>query len=955
MKRKCLSLFLVLAFMVSLLPAAYAAPAKFSDTDGHWAESAIDRWSDYGVLEGDNGRFMPGKDMTRAEMAALLVRLLGLQDRAENTFRDLDEGAWYADAVLKCAAAGILQGADGKANPNGKITRQEAAVMLARALQIRPVTGDGIFEDSSSVADWAAGYVNALARKDIVSGVGANLFAPLRNIDRASVTQILDNAISAYSNQNGETLEARKDGITLVAADNVTVTGAADDVLIAAGAEGGRVRLSGAAVSGTLRVNAREATVTLGNVSVQNAVVEEAAERSKIVVEKTAAVDTLQVSAESTKISVSGKVETIVVADTAAGTSVEANRGAAITTVDNAAENVSVSGSGKVESVTTSGNNTSVDTKGTKVEAAEGTTGTTAGSKDVAGGQSVTTPKPSTGGSSSHSHSYAYADNGNGTHTGTCSCGAAVTAAHNTDGAEGSCSVCGAKVPEDAVASIVSTSGITYYTTLKEALKAAAGGTVTLLADTNIANADLQAAISGNSLCIDLNEKTLTLDDSNSIKLQKEGDAVTDLTFQNGSISANAFKNPNDAVFHILSGCSITLDKVTVETGASVLYPSGDAASVTVQNGSQIHTRGTYAVATNAGKEENYNVVITLKDSSLSARVPNFNFGCAVLLNVPGTLNIENCTIESDMQGVFARAGTVSIKDSTLETKGTYSSTKYGDSSVCWKDSAWGSGDCAPVAALTMGSYVKSGGGPSAYRADAVVTLDNVTFVAPKNISTIYIDSNDTYAARLNGVPESQLNLIVYGRNQNNIYINGKKHFANSQDAFVNYDFSAMTEANILAAFDPAPDDPAKSANLSVDENGNVVIEKEAAWFSQEVDWSKKYAIEFTVDTSAMAEGEKIAFDCGETQYWASVGSNLERFGFSKSDTPIAVKYVLAKGADEKVTVTRFVNGVESGSAVSGGAVTTGSIYWDVYAQNYASDRTSAQKAKLLTFTAYSF
>ena len=91
------------------------------------------------------------------------------------------------------------------------------------------------------------------------------------------------------------------------------------------------------------------------------------------------------------------------------------------------------------------------------------------------------------------------------------------------------------------------------------------------------------------------------------------------------------------------------------------------------------------------------------------------------------------------------------------------------------------------------------------------------------------------------------------------------------------------------------------------------------------------------------------------TQHWASVGGNLEQFGFSKSNAPIAVKYVLAKGADEKVTVTRFVNGVKIGSAVSGGAVTTGNIYWDVYAQNYAPDRPSAQKAKLLTFTAYSF
>lgn len=816
MKRKSLAVLLALCMVFSMFPAAAAASTPgYGDVDEHWAKEAIDRWSGHGVVEGSNGLFEPDQNLTRAQLAAIISRLLNLRPAQSAGFDDVAADAWYADYIDRCAAAGIMQGSGGAARPNDPVTREETMVMLGRALHIQPMDAKALsdFGDQADVSAWAAGYVAALTDGGIVNGVSGNLL-PQANIDRASTVTILHRAITGYANEAGQRVEA-KGGIVIVAAPNVTVSGTADSVLVAPGADGGAVTLSGTQVSGAVTVTAESADVELtGDSSAARLTLTEEAEGSRLAVDKTAqagditveapkavielsgkadaiattetaasarvevaknaAVGEIAAAGEKTQVSVSGKVDTVTVADTAAGTSVEANRGAAITTVDNAAENVSVSGSGKVESVTTSGNNTSVDTKGTKVEAAEGTTGTTAGSKDVAGGQSVTTPKPSTGGSSSHSHSYAYADNGNGTHTGTCSCGAAVTAAHNTDGAEGSCSVCGAKVPEHAVASIVSTSGITYYTTLKAALEAA-GGTVTLLADTSIVNADLETVITGKSLCVDLNEKKLTLDDGNSIKLQKAEAAVTDLTFQNGSILANAFTSPTGAVFHILSGCSITLDKVTVETGASVLYPSGDAASVTVQNGSQIHTKGTYAVATNAGKVENYNVVITLKDSSLSAHVPTANYGCAVCINVPGTLNIENCTIESDMQGVFARAGTVSIKDSTLKTTGAYSSETYGDSSVCWKDRAWGGGDCAPVAALTMGSYVESGGGAGSYSADAVVTLDKVDFVAPENISTIYIDSNDTYAARLNGVPGSQLALIDYGQNLGNIHVNGNK------------------------------------------------------------------------------------------------------------------------------------------------------------------------------------
>lgn len=494
MKKKLLPILLTLAMTLGVMTnTAFAAKADYQDVSGHWGESSIERWSNYGIMEGFDGQFMPNKDMTRAEMAAMLVRLLGLTDKAENKFTDVDEQQWYADAVLKCAAAGIMQGSDGKANPNGKITRQEAAVMLGRALNIKPVEGELSFNDGQKVAGWASGYVKALADKNIVGGVGNNTFAPVQNIDRASVTKILDNAISGYTNTEGETLQANGEGITLVAAPNVTVTGQAADMLVSAGAKGSDVSVSGATVSGTLTVAAPETTVTLStSTKVESAVVAESAEQSKIVVEKTAAVGSvtaeapkaeisvsgtvdnvtatanaseskvevakgatvgtvtteapkgevsvsgkvdkvetsstasdakvdvakdatvgeIAVAGENTGITVSGKVDNVTVSDTASNTKVDTATGSTIGKVDNAAEGTTVSGSGKVENVTTSGDNTTVSTPGTKVDVSEGTNGTTAGGKDVAGGESTTT-KPSTpsggggGGGDVHSHSYA--------------------------------------------------------------------------------------------------------------------------------------------------------------------------------------------------------------------------------------------------------------------------------------------------------------------------------------------------------------------------------------------------------------------------------------------------------------------------------------------------------------------------------------------------------------------
>lgn len=524
-KHKLLAVLLALAMTISLLPTAAAAESSYRDTDGHWAETAIDRWSSYGIIQGSNGAFNPNGALTRAHMAAILTRLLGLPAAGSAGFADVDEGAWYAEYINRCAAAGIMLGANGKASPNALITRQQAMVMLARALGIQPVRNPDLsgFRDGGAVSEYARGYVAAMIEAGIVGGVSADTLGCGGNITRAATVTILDRAITTYANRPDSRVEAVSGGIVLVAADGVELTGSADSVLVAQGAADGTVTLDGVTADSILVLAENSSVVLDGHSKAKTVTVAAAAEGAQVVVEEDAKVTTVVTEApeskvsvsgqvgdvvtgesareaavevakggrvdeitaagEKTDIAVSGKVENVTVEESAEDTTVEAGAGGVISKVDNAAEGTTVSGKGKVESVTTSGDNTTVTTKGTEVEVEKGTTGTTAGGKDVSGGTTVTTPGSSggsssggssSGGGSSHSHRYTYQDNGDGTHTGTCSCGEKTSPEAHKVNDTGVCTVCGA---DGFVARI----GTTGYKNLQDALNV--GGEVILLAD----------------------------------------------------------------------------------------------------------------------------------------------------------------------------------------------------------------------------------------------------------------------------------------------------------------------------------------------------------------------------------------------------------------------------------------------------------------------------------------
>ena len=253
MKRKILSLILVFAMTVSLLTVGTGAvEPTYGDTAGHWAESSIERWSAYGIIQGSNGQFDPNGQLTCAQLATILAKLLKLPAAKDAGFTDNTADAWYYDAINRCAAAGILNGnGDGTVTPEAPITRERAMVMLARALGIEPIRKPDLtkYTDAAQVSAYAQGYVAALIEAGIVGGVTADELAPQDNINRASTVTILDRAISTYADQAGATVKVDGKGIVLVVAENVKITGAPEGtkIVVADGATG--LTVNGKAVS----------------------------------------------------------------------------------------------------------------------------------------------------------------------------------------------------------------------------------------------------------------------------------------------------------------------------------------------------------------------------------------------------------------------------------------------------------------------------------------------------------------------------------------------------------------------------------------------------------------------------------------------------------------------------------------------------------------------------------
>jgi hypothetical protein len=170
----------------------------FADISGHWAQNQIEILAGRRVIAGLNSTtFAPGATVTRAQFATLLVKALGFEPAPEKvSFSDVNPSAWYAGNVGAAVEAGLINGyTDGTFKPNAFISREEAAVMIVRALETAGSeagagTGDitaevSRFTDISEISSWSVSAVAAAVKEGIISGHPDGTFAPLQNCSRA--------------------------------------------------------------------------------------------------------------------------------------------------------------------------------------------------------------------------------------------------------------------------------------------------------------------------------------------------------------------------------------------------------------------------------------------------------------------------------------------------------------------------------------------------------------------------------------------------------------------------------------------------------------------------------------------------------------------------------------------------------------------------------------------------
>ncbi|MEK4354747.1 S-layer homology domain-containing protein [Paenibacillus sp. FSL R5-0475] len=181
---------------------------KDADKISSWAFSAIETATVKGYIQGNNGQVNPKDHITRAEFTKILVSALELDIKSDKgiTYKDVALGDWFYPYVNAAHKAGLITGFNNEFKPNDKITREQMAAIIVRALSI-PATKPGTaIKDINTVSAWAKADVETIVATGLMLGDN-NQFKPKELVTREMAAVVAtrthdyksgDKAVSPY-------------------------------------------------------------------------------------------------------------------------------------------------------------------------------------------------------------------------------------------------------------------------------------------------------------------------------------------------------------------------------------------------------------------------------------------------------------------------------------------------------------------------------------------------------------------------------------------------------------------------------------------------------------------------------------------------------------------------------------------------------------------------------------
>ena len=152
--------------------------------------------------------FSPGATLTRGMVVTVLYRMEGSPDSDDysNPFSDVRDNQWYADAVKWAAENEIVEGIGGGLfAPGANITREQMAAILLRYANYAGSGPEGVwavkldFADVGKISDWTVEGAMFCYMKGIITGKPGNLFDPKAGATRAEFATVLQRFIEETS------------------------------------------------------------------------------------------------------------------------------------------------------------------------------------------------------------------------------------------------------------------------------------------------------------------------------------------------------------------------------------------------------------------------------------------------------------------------------------------------------------------------------------------------------------------------------------------------------------------------------------------------------------------------------------------------------------------------------------------------------------------------------------